>query len=342
MCFADLSPGQALAWRGAREVATNTAATRIGRSARGEPTAHELRVFIRLSEDPHFGRTARRLGVAQSSLSETIRRLEAKLDVVLFERTSRHVEITDAGAELLGSAREALERLSAVRDIVAPPVPAQAEFRVGIEGHGLAELNRPIFGGWMARRPEMRVVIKECAGLPQAFLDGRFDVALVRTPLEDERVESHAVATETRGLVVPAAHPAAGGDGASVLEFLDKPFIALGPRVPRTRDYWLGRELRGGEPPRIGGEADNTWDALLGIAHGGLLTLGCRSFVRAFPSAGIAFVDVTGVAPCTLSVVTRAGEGRPVVAEFVNLVGAVVSSTAGLAPEITPLSTGSR
>lgn len=320
-------------------MAISSAATRTGRSARGQPTPHELRAFLRLSEDPHFGRTARRLGVAQSSLSEAIRRLETKLDVVLFERTSRRVELTEAGSELVPFAREILESFAAVVGAAAPPRPATAEFRLGIEGHGFAELTHPILASVMARRPETRLVTQECAGLPKAFLDGRFDAALLRTPLHDERVERHAIATEARGVVVPADHPAAGTEGASVVDFLDEPFIALGPSVPRTRDYWLASEMRGGEPPRIGGEANTTWETLFGIAHLGLVTLGCRSFVRAFPMAGLAFVGTADVAPSTLSVVTRANDRRPMVAEFVDLVRGVASRFADLAPEITPLST---
>jgi len=319
-------------------VASGSAATRMGRGAHGQATPDELRAFLRLSEDPHFGRTARRIGIAQSSLSGIIRRLEAKLDVVLFERSSRWVELTDAGAELVPHAREVLDRLDAVNAAAAPPRHRVEQFRVGIEGHGFAELNRPILSAQVARQPDAQLVVQECPGLPQAFLDGHFDVALLRTPLQDERIEAHPVATEARGLVVPAHHPAAGTEGGSVVDFLDEPFIELGPDVPRTRDYWLAREMRGGEPPRLGGEAANTADALFGIAHMGLVTVGLRSFVRAFPMAGIAFVGITDLAPNTLSVVTRAKERRPIVTEFVDLVSAVLSGFAGLAPEIRPLS----
>ena len=317
----------------------STAATRMGGTTGGQPTPRELRAFIRVSEDLHFGRAARRLGVAQSSLSETIRRLEAKLDIVLFERSSRRVELTDAGAELVPHAREVIERLDAVRSAAAPRRARTAQFRVGVEGHGFAELTGPILAGQIDRRPDVQLVVRECAGLPQAFLDGRFDVALLRTPLEDERVEAHAVATEARGVVVPLAHSAAGTDGASAVDFFDERFIALGPGVPRTRDYWLASELRGGEPARIGGEADNTADALFGIAHMGLLTVGVRSVVRAFPMAGIAFVGTTDLAPATLSVVTRADDRRPIVTEFVDQVRLVLTSLAGVAPEIHPLPT---
>jgi DNA-binding transcriptional LysR family regulator len=319
-------------------VGIDYATARLRRRAGDQPTPHEFRAFLRLSEDLHFGRTAKRLGVAQSSLSEAIRRLEAKLDVVLFDRTSRRVQLTEAGLELVPAAREVLQTLAAAHSVVAaPPRSRPTEFRVGIEAHGFAELTRPILAGFIARQPDMRLVTQECAGLPQAFIDGRFDVALLRTPLEDERVQVHFVATEPRGVVVPVDHPAAGTEGASVLEFLDEPFVALGPSIPRTRDYWLGCELRGGDAPRIGGEANNAWETIFGVAHLGLVTLGCRSFVRAFPMAGMDFVGTTDVAPNTLSIVTRANDSRRVVAEFVDLVRVVVSEFRGLSPEISPL-----
>ncbi len=307
---------------------------------RGLPTPHEFQAFLRLAETLHFGRAARRLGLAQSTLSEAIRRLEAKLDVVLFERTSRRVALTPAGEELLPVARDVIDRLTAARAEAGPAEEHPAEFRVGIEGQGFAELNNPILSGFIARHPGARLVVQECAGLPQAFLDSRFDVALLRTPLRDERVAVHDVATEPRGLVVPGVHPAAGTEGTAAEEFLDEPFVELGPELPRTRDYWLARDMRGGEAPRVGGAASNTWEALCAIAHRGLVTVGCRSFVRAFPLAGIAFVGTTDLSPNTLSIVTRSDDSRPIVAEFVEMARVVASEFAPEASGITPVAAG--
>jgi hypothetical protein len=86
--------------------------------------------------------------------------------------------------------------------------------------------------------------------------------------------------------------------------------------------------------------ASTTADALLGIAHTGLVTTGVSSFVRVFPASGIAFVGTTDLTPNTLSVATRAKERRQVVTEFVDIVRAVLAGFAGLAPEIRPLAEG--
>jgi DNA-binding transcriptional LysR family regulator len=68
-----------------------------------------LRVFLVLAEELHFGRTAARLHVAQSAVSQTLRDLEDELDARLLERTSRQAKLTLAGQAFLSYAREAVQ-----------------------------------------------------------------------------------------------------------------------------------------------------------------------------------------------------------------------------------------
>src|SRR5580700_9796744 len=63
----------------------------------------ELRLFLVLGEELHFGRTAERLGISQPGVSEAVRVLESRLGVKVFDRTSRRVRLTPAGEELKGS-----------------------------------------------------------------------------------------------------------------------------------------------------------------------------------------------------------------------------------------------
>ena len=72
----------------------------------------EIRVFLELADQLHFGRAAERLGVTQSRVSQSLRELEAKLGERLLDRTSRRVGLTPAGERLLAEIDPAYERLA--------------------------------------------------------------------------------------------------------------------------------------------------------------------------------------------------------------------------------------
>ena len=116
----------------------------------------QLRYFVAVAEELHFGRAAERLHMSQSPLSRAIRDLERELGLVLFVRTTRRVELTPAGSVLLERSRRALAELDGAiaeaRHFAEPAV-------LGI-GHGP-------FSGSVVTRSSRR-----CERVSQAFRSG--------------------------------------------------------------------------------------------------------------------------------------------------------------------------
>ena len=310
------------------------------RDAEGRwPTPHELRVFVGLAETLHFGRAAATLGLAQSSLSEVLRRLEGKLDVVLLERTSRRVSLTHAGARLLPVARTILSELTAMRSAALEPADeaGPADLRVGVEATGLVELNAPVLAAIGERLPGVHLVVRESLGPDWAFADQNLDIALVRSPA-DESLVVHVVATERRGLLVPPHHPLARRGRGGIRDVLAEPFVAVAPRVPRTRDYWLAAGDREGRAPVVGGSAHTMQEMLDAVGHLGLITTGCRSMTRSNPFPEVAFVPADDLPPNEIGIALRRSETRPEVLGLVDAVREIVAEMAGEAPGITPAS----
>src|SRR6185503_14284753 len=92
----------------------------------------QLRYFVTLAEELHFGRAAEREHIVQSALSQQVQRLERELGVRLLERSTHHVSLTAAGAVFLVEARQILAHVDRAAGVARRAEGAAATLRVGI------------------------------------------------------------------------------------------------------------------------------------------------------------------------------------------------------------------
>ncbi|MFB6634278.1 LysR family transcriptional regulator [Streptomyces sp. NPDC056362] len=208
----------------------------------------ELRYFVAVAEELHFGRAARRLAMAQPPLSRAIQRLERRLGVVLLHRTAREVALTEAGSVLLREARVALDAVEAAerrtRRAAAEAPGVVLATKAGAAGELLAKL----LDAYAAEPGAVGVEVVLCGPGEQEGLlrDGRADVALLHRPFDSTAgLDTEELRSEGQVVVLPAGHPLAVRSQVSMAEVTALTDLPL-PRWPR-RDG----SFRDGPGPRV-------------------------------------------------------------------------------------------
>ncbi|MGW6443665.1 LysR family transcriptional regulator [Lentzea sp. NPDC055074] len=193
----------------------------------------ELRYFVAVAEELHFGRAADRLGIAQPPLSRTIAQLEHRLGVALLTRTSRKVSLTAAGAVLLAEARVILGAVAAAerrtRTVDRPSLVLAAK------AGGSSELLAKLLDAYAAEPGAVAVDLLLCkAHTAQPLLDGRADVALLHEPFDSTAgLDVEALRVENQFAILPTSHPLAGAAQLRMAD-VDLPELARWPEPDGT------------------------------------------------------------------------------------------------------------
>ena len=196
----------------------------------------ELRIFLALADELHFGRTADRLGISQPGVSEAVRALEARLGIKLFERTSRRVSLTPAGDALRGQVAPALVALErALTETSGLSGDPRGLLRIGFvlttEGPALSRL----VGTFQARYPGCEVRLQEVRTFDayQALRQGDIDVLCNWLAVDEpDLTAGTAFARYDRALAVAPSHRLAGRATVSVEDLADEEVALLPPSTP--------------------------------------------------------------------------------------------------------------
>ncbi|WP_174769883.1 LysR family transcriptional regulator [Paraburkholderia hayleyella] len=308
------------------------------------PDLRQLRYFVAVAEEKHFGRAAARLLMTQPPLSQAIRALEESLGVALFARTRRSVELTAVGADLLPE----VQRLLADADALRPLAQSLAHGEAGrlslafvsTADYGLLPLLLRDFG---ARYPRVRLQLTEATSDVQIdeLIAGRIDAGLVIAPLPPRHAAQLswlALAREPLVIALSTEHAArVAPDGPAGTEWHDTPVslhdvgqipLVIFPRhlAPGFYDIIMGCYRVAGLTPSIGQEAIQM-QTIVSLVSAGMGVALVPQSLRNLRRTGVVYRPLRESVPAIeTGLVWRTAHVSPVLAGFIDIVRAHAGS----------------
>ncbi|WP_432493548.1 LysR family transcriptional regulator [Kineococcus auxinigenes] len=214
-----------------------------------ELETRELRYFVAVAEELHFGRAAERLGIAQPPLSRAVRRLEHRLGVRLLERDRRGTVLTEAGAVLLDEARSALDAVAAAARRTRRAGTAERPLVLAAKAGASHEVLQRLLDAVEGHPVPLPVEVLLCEVGEQAHLlhQGRADAAIMHRPVDDlTGLDAEDLLTEGQVALLPADHPLAAHEQLTLAQVSNVPDLPMArwPRLDGTYPAGPGPEVR--------------------------------------------------------------------------------------------------
>jgi DNA-binding transcriptional LysR family regulator len=214
----------------------------------------QLRCFVAVAEELHFGRAAARLHMTQPPLSRQIQLLEHHVGAQLLERSSRNVRLTRAGRGFLPEARTIL-RLAESASLTAQRVASgeSGSLTIGFTASSGYRFLPELMVMCRANLPDVDLTLKEMVTMEQvdALASGRLDLALLRPHAANADFELRCVARESLVVALPETHPLASGRSPQLADFNHAPVVMYSPVEARYFHDLVARTFsRAGVHPR--------------------------------------------------------------------------------------------
>jgi DNA-binding transcriptional LysR family regulator len=281
----------------------------------------ELRYFVAVAEELHFGRAAARLHMTQPPLSRAIKQLETDLGYVLLNRSPSGVALTPAGVSLHDEARTLLAQADQVRARMA----AAATITVGTLADSAEEVGTRLAAAYRARHPGVDVRIREAdlTDPTTGLRNGLVDVALTRAPFDDAGIVTHVLRTDPVGVVLRADDPLAGRDSLHSRDLADRRWFQLPEGTdPIWRAYWSGP----GGHHRDGPVVRTVHECTQAVLWNG--TVGLTTLAHALPE-GLTSVPLVDMPPSQLVVAWAGANPGPLIRSFARIAAAVYGPAGG-------------
>jgi len=233
----------------------------------------QLKYFLAVAEDLHFGNAARRMNISQPPLSQQIKQLEDELGTKLFERTSRSVALTPEGDFLMKEAQSVLDKLDrATETVKAMARGEEGQLTIGF----VVILNQSklpeVIRDFRSRFPNVRLELKELSTNSQlsALSSGDLDIGFIRAyghKLNGFRSKTYL--KENYVLALPDHHPLAGDSEVRLSDLTDDALIMFNREYqPDLFDFIIRKFTDAGVKPKMIQETNRRLTAIALVAAG--------------------------------------------------------------------------
>ncbi|MER5437831.1 LysR substrate-binding domain-containing protein [Streptomyces sp. NPDC002790] len=289
----------------------------------------QLRSFLALTEECHFGRAAARLHVAQPALSQQIKQLERELGVTLFHRSTRRVEPTEAGRQLTHYARALLTEEERARVHMRELATGHAgRVSVGFIGTATYDVLPRVARTVRARLPDITLDLRGellTPELVEGVRSGTYDLAVVRGAAADTDLLVTPLRSEPLVAVLPSHHPLAGSASVELAALADEPFVV---HPSRSRSSMYDRVLSAcegaGFRPHSLTEVGETATLVVFVAAGHGVALVPQS-VRSLNLDGVTYVPLAEPELVDLLLARRTQRTSPATDQVVSVIEECVS-----------------
>ena len=279
-----------------------------------------LRAFIALSERLHFGEAAAALGMSASSLTRSIRALEARAGVRLLDRSTHHVALTAAGAELLPSARRIVAECDwAARRLGRRDARGASTFVVGCLGGALYEALPSRIRAARSKFPALAIRLVELSEsrLAGRVLDGSVDVGFLYFPTPDAALARRIVSRRPQVVAMSPDHRLATRSVLQLADLAGETLILPDRHAAPRLHAWYRDLLEARAEQRLEFVEASQVQAALGLCAAGEGLCVLAEHLRRIRGDDVRYVPLRGAPSSELSAIWRADSPMRHVAQFV-------------------------
>lgn len=172
-------------------------------------TITQLQYVLAVAEHKNFTLAAEKCFVTQPTLSMQIQKIEEELEIVIFDRSKKPIQLTEVGQKIVAQAKNIVNEADRIQDIVDQQKGfIGGEFRLGIIPTIMPTLLPMFLANFINKYPKVKLVIEELntAEIITRLKNGHLDAAIAATPLEEEKIKEIVLYYEPFMVYVPETH----------------------------------------------------------------------------------------------------------------------------------------